>query len=186
MRPIGDRELLARGQQVVRTRMRVGQELLGALSVVLEQVDREGNLQGRLLPRLPRLSLEQLRDPLIVVEQPVTQAPGPLAPAGRSERLPGWLRRSRETAARTSSALWAGTEATTEPSAGDLTSKLGPGRRPFPVGRAPTSFAPAVISGPLAQLPKLPTARSAMPTDTRPRRIDICADSIEPLVTHFT
>ena len=41
--------------------MRVGQELLGALSVVLEQVDRDGNLQGGLLPRLSRLPLEQLR-----------------------------------------------------------------------------------------------------------------------------
>ena len=57
-------------------------------SVVLEQVDREGNLKGRLLPRLSRLSLEQLGEVLIVVEQPVTQAPDPFAPAGRSERLP--------------------------------------------------------------------------------------------------
>ena len=90
-RPVGDRELLARGQQAVRSRMRVGQEPLGAPSVVLEQVDREGNLQGRLLPRLSRLALEQRGDPFIVVEQPVTQAPDPLTPAARSERLPGRL-----------------------------------------------------------------------------------------------
>ena len=68
--------------------MRVGQELLGTLSVVLEQVDRAGNLQDGLLPRLSRLPLEQLRDALIVVQQPVTQAPDPFAPAGRSERIP--------------------------------------------------------------------------------------------------
>ena len=70
------------------SRMRVGQELLGALSVVLDQVDRKRNLQGGLLPRLSRLALEQLRDALIVVEQPVTQAPDPFAPAARSQRLP--------------------------------------------------------------------------------------------------
>ena len=68
--------------------MRVGQEPLGTLAVVLEQVDRAGDLQGGLLPRLSRLSLEQLSEALIVVEQPVTQAPEPLASAGRSERLP--------------------------------------------------------------------------------------------------
>ena len=71
--------------------MRVGQEPLGTLSVVLDQVDRRGDLQAGLLPRLPRLPLEQLRDALIVVEQPVTQAPEPVASAGRSERLPSRL-----------------------------------------------------------------------------------------------
>jgi hypothetical protein len=86
--------------------MRVGEELLGALSVVLEQVDRDGNLQGGLLPRLSRFPLEQLRDALIVVEQPVTQAPEPAASAGRSERLLGRLvaPQSPDGGARTSSA----------------------------------------------------------------------------------
>ena len=85
--PVGDRQPLARGEQAVRPRMRVGQELLGTLSVVLDQVDRRGDLEGGLLPRLPRLPLEQLRDALIVVEQPVTQAPEPVASAG-SVRAP--------------------------------------------------------------------------------------------------
>ena len=71
--------------------MRVGQEPLSPPSVVLEQVDREGTLQGGLPPRLSRLPLEQLGDPLIVVEQPVTQAPSPFAPAGRSEGFPSRL-----------------------------------------------------------------------------------------------
>ena len=105
VRPVGDRELLARDQQAVRSRMRVGQELLRALSVVLEQVDRDRNLQGGLLPRLSRLALEQLCEALIVVEQPVTKPPDPFASAGRSQRLPCRLvARSRPTAARTSSA----------------------------------------------------------------------------------
>jgi hypothetical protein len=54
-------------------------------------VDRGGGLEGGLLPGLSGLPLQQLGDPLVVVEQPVAEAPEPFAAPAGSEGFPSRL-----------------------------------------------------------------------------------------------
>ena len=57
------------------------------------------------MPRLAGLAVEQVSEAVMVVDEPITQAPEPWPrPVGPSASHAGWFPRSRPTAARTSSA----------------------------------------------------------------------------------
>ena len=154
-------------------------------SVVLEQVDREGNLKGRLLPRLSRLSLEQLGEVLIVVEQPVTQTPYPFAPADRSERLPSRLVAPQ---LRDVSGHLPGAQIGQRGHHRSIRRRGSPRSPGAAASRSPTEAwkSPSRLQPPSSRDRSRPsvanglTARSAMRVDTMSRRIDIGADSIKP------
>ncbi len=86
---------LGGGEQAVRSRVRVGERARGGARAVADQVQREGHLERRLCPWLAGLGLQQRRELLLVLLEPLGVPPQPGTALARADRLPLGLRGTR-------------------------------------------------------------------------------------------